>query len=409
MLNVSKMREMFPIYKNHPDLVYLDTSATSLKPRCVLDKMEEYYSNYGVNIHRGVYKLSYLATDEYDIAREKVAKFINAKFNEIVFKRNVSEALNFIALTYGEKYLQKGDVVITSELEHHSSVLPWMKLCERKGATLRYVPLDKEGRITIDNFKKVLDENVKVVALTYVSNVMGYITPIKEIIYLTEKLGGNCKFDIEAYKGLLNGNTRLVSIAHVSNVLGSTNPIKEIIDLAHQMNAKVVVDAAQAVAHFKVDVKDLDCDFLAFSSHKMMGPTGVGVLYGKKEILKTLDPLEYGGDMNDEVFLDDVTVKEIPYCFETGTPAIAEVLGLGKAIDFIEEIGFENIQKHCNELNEYAKEKLNATEINLGVFDTNDSAFNCYKSVGFEVVCVEKDAYQYNDESWNCVEMVLKK
>ena len=245
MLNVSKMREMFPIYKNHPDLVYLDTSATSLKPRCVLDKMEEYYSNYGVNIHRGVYKLSYLATDEYDIAREKVAKFINAKFNEIVFKRNVSEALNFIALTYGEKYLQKGDVVITSELEHHSSVLPWMKLCERKGATLRYVPLDKEGRITIDNFKKVLDENVKVVALTYVSNVMGYITPIKEII-----------------------------------------------DLAHQMNAKVVVDAAQAVAHFKVDVKDLDCDFLAFSSHKMMGPTGVGVLYGKKEILKTLDPLE---------------------------------------------------------------------------------------------------------------------
>lgn len=315
MLNVSKMREMFPIYKNHPDLVYLDTSATSLKPRCVLDKMEEYYSNYGVNIHRGVYKLSYLATDEYDIAREKVAKFINAKFNEIVFKRNVSEALNFVALTYGEKYLQKGDVVITSELEHHSSVLPWMKLCERKGATLRYVPLDKEGRITIDNFKKVLDENVKVVALTYVSNVMGYITPIKEII-----------------------------------------------DLAHQMNAKVVVDAAQAVAHFKVDVKDLDCDFLAFSSHKMMGPTGVGVLYGKKEILKTLDPLEYGGDMNDEVFLDDVTVKEIPYCFETGTPAIAEVLGLGKAIDFIEEIGFENIQKHCNELNEYAKEKLRAID-----------------------------------------------
>ena len=161
MLNVSKMREMFPIYKNHPDLVYLDTSATSLKPRCVLDKMEEYYSNYGVNIHRGVYKLSYLATDEYDIAREKVAKFINAKFNEIVFKRNVSEALNFIALTYGEKYLQKGDVVITSELEHHSSVLPWMKLCERKGATLRYVPLDKEGRITIDNFNDIKDTVTK--------------------------------------------------------------------------------------------------------------------------------------------------------------------------------------------------------------------------------------------------------
>lgn len=311
MFDVKEIRKMFPIYQNHPDLVYLDTGATALKPKCVLDKMDEYYEKYGVNIHRGVYKLSYVATDKYDEARYKVAHFINAKFEEIVFKRNVSEALNFIALTYGEKYLKKGDVVITSELEHHSSVLPWMKLCERKGATLRYVKLNEEGRITVSEFKKVLDNKVKIVALTYVSNVLGYITPIEEII-----------------------------------------------KLSHEVNAKVIVDAAQAVAHFKIDVKKLDCDFLAFSSHKMMGPTGVGVLYGKGEILKTIDPLEYGGDMNDEVCLDSVTVKEIPFCFETGTPAIAEVIGLGEAIDFIEKLGFDKINEHCDSLHKYALEKL---------------------------------------------------
>ena len=311
MFDVLEMRKLFPIYESHPDLVYLDTGATSLKPRCVLDKMNEYYSQYGVNIHRGVYRLSYQATDAYDIARSKVAKFLNADFEEIVFKRNVSEALNFIALTYGESNLKAGDVVITSELEHHSSVLPWMKLCEKKGAILRYVPLNDEGRITIENFKKVLDEKVKIVALTYVSNVMGYITPIKEII-----------------------------------------------ELAHQIGAKVVVDAAQAVAHFKVDVKELNADFLAFSAHKMMGPTGVGVLYGKKEILKKLQPLEYGGDMNDEVNLDSVTVKDIPFRFETGTPAIAEVLGLAEAIDFLENLGYDNIKNHCEELANYAKKRL---------------------------------------------------
>ncbi len=315
MFDVLKLRKMFPIYENHPDLVYLDTGATSLKPQCVLDKMNEYYQEYGVNIHRGVYHLSYLATNAYDEARQKCADFLNASFEEIVFKRNVSEALNFIALTYGEEYLQEGDVVITSELEHHSSILPWMKLCERKKASLRYVKLDSEGRITIDNFKKALDSKVKIVALTYVSNVLGYITPIKEIINLSHKIG-----------------------------------------------AKVIVDAAQAVAHFKVDVKDLDADFLAFSSHKMMGPTGIGVLYGKKEILKKIQPLEYGGDMNDEVCLDSVTIKEIPYCFETGTPAIAEAIGLGRAIDLINELGYDNIKSHCESLKKYALEKLKDIE-----------------------------------------------
>lgn len=310
-MGFENIREQFDIYKNNPGLVYLDTCATSLKPRCVLDKMDEYYKKYGVNIHRGVYNLSYIASSEYDKARSNVARFINSDFCEVIFKRNASEALNYVALTWGEANIKKGDVVLTSELEHHSQVLPWMKLCERKGAHLRYIKLNSEGRITFEEVEKAMDSKVKMVAITLVSNVMGYKTDIYDII-----------------------------------------------KLAHKYNSKVSVDASQAVAHFRIDVKEMDCDFLAFSGHKMMGPTGVGVLFGKKEILKNLSPLEYGGDMNDEVNLDSVTVKEIPYCFETGTPAIAEVLGLSRAIDFIEEIGFDNIKKHCSELHKYALSEL---------------------------------------------------
>lgn len=311
MLDALKIREDFPLYKNNPEICYLDNGATSLKPQVVIDKMNEYYSNYGVNIHRGVYQLSYKATDEFDIARSKVAKFINAKEEEIIFVRNASEALNLCALTYGEENIKPGDEIITCELEHHSSVLPWMMLVKRKGAHLKYIPLTSEGRITIENFKSVLTDKTKVVALTYVSNVMGYVTPLEEII-----------------------------------------------KICHERNVTVVVDAAQAVAHMKVDVEKLDCDFLAFSGHKMLGPTGVGVLYGKKKYLKKLSPLYYGGDMNEEVYLDKVDVKDIPSRFETGTPNIASVIGLGKAIDYLTEIGFENIHKHTLELYNYTMEKL---------------------------------------------------
>jgi len=315
VIDVKKIKEMFPIYKENPQLTYLDSCATSLKPQRVIDKMNEYYTHYGVNIHRGVYQLSYKASDEYDIARNKVAKFIHAEFEEVIFTRNASEALNLVALIYGERYLQEGDVVITSELEHHSSVLPWMKLCERKKAELKYIPLDEEGRITVSAFKKVLSEKVKVVALTYVSNVMGYITPIEEII-----------------------------------------------KLAHQYQAIVVVDAAQAVMHLNIDVKKIDADFLAFSGHKMLGPTGIGVLYGKKKMLQKLEPLLYGGDMNEEVNLGSVTVKEIPYRFETGTPAIAEVIGLGEAIDILESIGIETIHEYTMAIKNYALKGLLALE-----------------------------------------------
>lgn len=324
MLDVNKIRKMFPIYDKNPDLVYLDSCATSLKPQRTLVKMEEYYTQYGVNVHRGVYKLSYKASDEYDIAREKIARFINANFEEVIFTKNASNALNLIALTYGEKYLQEGDVVITSELEHHSSVLPWMRLCQKKKAILKYIPLNEEGRITVDSFKSILSDKVKVVALTYVSNVMGYITPIEKII-----------------------------------------------KLAHENKAVVIVDAAQAVTHMKVDVKALDVDFLAFSGHKMLGPMGIGVLYGKAKILNKLDPLEYGGDMNEEVTLNDVKVKDIPYRFEVGTPAIAEVIGLGEAVDILSGFGFDAIHEHTMKLKEYALEKLKKIK---GIIIYNETA-----------------------------------
>ena len=313
-MDIKEIRKQFPIYDNIPNLVYLDSGATALKPKCVLEKMNEYYSSYGVNIHRGVYSLSYQATDEYDKARDIVAKFINSDFKEVVFTKNVSDALNKICLML-ENNLNESDEVITSELEHHSSVLPWMKACERRNATLKYIPLNHEGRITVDNFKKVLTSKTKIVALTLVSNVMGYLTPIKEII-----------------------------------------------DLAHEVGAVVIVDAAQAIQHFSIDVKQLNCDFLAFSGHKAMGPTGIGVLYGKKKLLKTLQPIDFGGDMNEEVDLFNVEIKDIPYRFETGTPPIAEAIGLGKALEFINELGLENIHKQEKELHKYAIEKLEKIE-----------------------------------------------
>ncbi len=364
MLDVNQMKRMFPIYKENPELTYLDSCATSLKPQQVIDKMNEYYADYGVNIHRGVYKLSYKASDEYDMARNKVANFINAKFEEIIFTRNASEALNLVALTYGEKYLQENDIVITSELEHHSSVLPWMKLCERKKAQLKYIPLDKEGRITLSAFKGVLSEKVKVVALTYVSNVMGYITPIQEII-----------------------------------------------ELAHQYKAIVVVDAAQAVTHLKIDVKNMDADFLAFSGHKMFGPTGIGVLYGKEKTLNKLNPLLYGGDMNEEVSLDNVVIKDIPYRFETGTPAIAEAIGLGKAIDLLESIKVEAIHEHTMAVKNYALKGLMAIR---GVTVYNPTAETAIISFNIDGVHPHDAATMYDNDhialraGHHCAQLITK-
>lgn len=310
-MDINQLRKSIPLYQQNPNYAYLDTSATSLKPIEVLDKMQEYYTEYGVNIHRGVYGLCYKATHEYDMAREKIAKFIRASFEEVIFTRGTTSALNLVALSWGLEHIQEGDEIITSELEHNSSLLPWMQVAKKKGAKLVYIPLDEEGRITYESFAKVVTSKSKLLAITYISNVMGYMSPLEKII-----------------------------------------------QFARSKNIVSVIDAAQAAPHVEIDVKKLDCDFLAFSGHKMLGPTGVGVLYGKKEILKTMHALEYGGDMNVTVTKDTVTVKEAPYKFEAGTPMIAEAIGLGKAVEIIESIGLDTIMKHEKDLHEYALTKL---------------------------------------------------
>lgn len=315
MAELLNIKNDFPVLNNNPELSYLDTGATALKPKCVIDKIDEYYNQYGVNVNRGVYRLSYQATLEYEETRTLTAKFLNAKEKEIVFTKGASNGLNMVAMGYGMKYIEEGDEIITTELEHHSNVLPWMNVAKTKKATLKYIELDSTGRITIEGFKRAITEKSKVLVITYVSNVMGYITPLKEII-----------------------------------------------KIAHEHNIVVVVDAAQAVPHMKIDVKELDCDFLAFSAHKMMGPTGFGILYGKYKYLKKTDPVEYGGDMIDIVEKYESTYKDAPYKFETGTPPISEAIAFKEAIKYIESIGYERIQEHEQLLLNYAKEKLKDIE-----------------------------------------------
>jgi cysteine desulfurase/selenocysteine lyase len=293
----------FGVLNHHPNLVYLDSCATTLKPVQMLDKMNEYYNEYGVNIHRGVYYLSYKATEEFENARTAVANFINASVEEIVFTKGTTSALNLVASSFGMNLIQEDDEIITSELEHHSSLLPWMHVAKTKKARLVYVPLDQEGRITIDNLKKVITKKTKIIALTYISNVLGYITPIKEIISYAKELG-----------------------------------------------IITVVDAAQAAPHIKIDVKALDCDFLAFSAHKMLGPTGLGILYGKYQLLKDMEPIDFGGDMNDNVNKYDVVYKDAPFRFEGGTPPIAEAVAFQASLQYLESVGLDQIHTHSNQL-----------------------------------------------------------
>lgn len=364
MAELLHIKKDFPVLNNHPELAYLDTGATALKPKCVIDKLNEYYTQYGVNVNRGVYTLSYQATMEYEETRTLTAKFLNAREKEIVFTKGASNGLNMVALGFGMDYIQEGDEILTSELEHHSNVLPWMNVAKKKNATLKYIELDSTGRITIEAFQKAITSKTKVIAITYVSNVMGYITPIKEMI-----------------------------------------------KIAHEKGIIVVVDAAQAVPHMKIDVQDLDCDFLAFSAHKMMGPTGFGILYGKYKYLKKMNPIEYGGDMIDIVEKDSAIPKDPPYKFETGTPPVAEAIAFKEAIRYIEAIGYEKIHQHEQTLLNYTKEKLSKIKgitIYNPTAETGIIAFNINKAHPHDAATIFDENHVALRAGHHCAQLITK-
>ena len=335
-LDVNKIREDFEILDksmNGKPLVYLDSAATALKPKAVLDAMEKYHTTASANVHRGVYKISNEATEMYEGARKTVADFINAASERaIVFTKGATSALNLVAMSYGLHNLKPGDEILTSELEHHSSFLPWQNVAKVTGATLKFIPLTEEGRLTVENFKSVLTANTKVVALNHVSNVMGYISPIKEIC-----------------------------------------------ELAHSENAVVVVDAAQSAPHLEIDVQALNCDFLALTGHKIYGPTGIGVLYGKFDLLNAMEPVEFGGEMIDIVDFNGSTFKDAPFRFEAGTPPIASAIGLAAGMNYIRNLGWDKVRQHELELRDYALEQMSKIE-GLNIFnratDTGIISFN---------------------------------
>ncbi len=321
-------------------LVYLDNAATTQKPQMVIDAIAEAYSHWNANVHRGVHHLSQVATQKHEEAREKVAQLIHAQSSEeIIFTKGTTDSLNMLARSLGDAMLHEGDEIIVSQLEHHSNIVPWQMLCERKKATLKVIPLRED-----------------------------------------------LSLDTEAFKGLLSDKTRLVSAAHVSNVLGIVNPVEEIIRLAHERGVPVCVDGAQSVPHLAIDVQQLDCDFLVFSAHKMYGPTGLGILYGKKEWLDQLPPAEGGGEMIEHVSFEKTTYNVLPYKFEAGTPNYVGSHAFGKAIDYVQEIGLEHIAEHEHELAKYLESQLallpNLRVYAAGLPKAGAVSFNVYREDG---------------------------
>jgi cysteine desulfurase/selenocysteine lyase len=318
-LNIEKIRQDFPILKRKVSggkpLVYLDNAATTQKPLAVIDAIHNYYMNYNSNIHRAVHQLAEEATLEFEKTREKVAKFINARSTEeIIFTRNATEALNLVAYSWGRSNVNRGDAIVITEIEHHSNIVPWQILTSEKRAKLEYVGTDDNGYLKLEEYVKYLDSNKKEV--------------------------------------------KLVSVSHMSNVLGTIIPVNDIIKMSHEKGIPVLVDGAQSVPHMPVDVQKMDCDFMAFSAHKMLGPTGVGILYVKKEILEKMPPFIGGGDMIKEVHKYETRYNDLPYKFEGGTPNIADVIGFAAAIDYLNKIGMDKVREHEVELTEYALDKI---------------------------------------------------
>jgi cysteine desulfurase/selenocysteine lyase len=315
--DVARVREDFPILKQEVHgrpLVYLDNAATSQKPQVVIDAITRYYAEQNANVHRGVHYLSQLATREYEDARVKIQRFINAaESHEIIYTRGATESINLVSQSYGRKFVHEGDEIIISTLEHHSNIVPWQLLCEQTGAKLRVIPINDDGELLMDEFAQMLSNRVKMVA-----------------------------------------------VAHLSNALGTINPVKRIIELAHSRDIPVLLDGAQAAPHLKVDVRELDCDFYAFSGHKMCGPTGIGVLYGKSHWLESMPPFMGGGDMIALVTFEKTTYNTLPYKFEAGTPNIEGAIGLGVAVEYLNGVGLDRIAAYEHELLDYATEIIGA-------------------------------------------------
>ena len=356
-------REDFPIIKNNPELIYFDNGATTLKPKCMIDATSEYYEKYSANAHRGDYDISLKVDMAYEGVREEVAKFINAEKNEIVFTSGSTEALNEVAFGYFKNRLNSNDEILISYAEHASNVLPWFRVQAETGCKLNFIPLDENEHITLENVMKTITENTKVISLAYITNVIGDIRPIKEIV-----------------------------------------------EYAHSKNILVVVDGAQSVPHIKTDVKDLDVDFLAFSAHKMMGPTGVGVLYGKYELLKGMVPLMYGGGMNEKFDSPEcVELKDVPTRFEAGTPNIAGVIGFGSVINYINNIGIDNIYKHEIELKDYCISKMKEIP-HINIISNSDSGIVTFNVDGIfpQDVAVYLNKYHICVRAGNHCAKILK-
>jgi cysteine desulfurase/selenocysteine lyase len=319
MFDVKAIRQDFPILHqkvNGKPLVYLDNSASSQKPLSVIEAMDNYYRQYNANVHRGIYYISEKASDAYETARKKVGRFINARsWREVIFTRNATESINLVAYTWGQANIKAGDVILTSEMEHHANLVPWQQLAARTGATVKYMPVDERGCL-----------------------------------------------DMAAFDALLTAEVKLVAITQMSNTLGTLTPIGDIVQKAHAVGALVLLDGAQAVPHMPTDVQAFDCDFLAFSGHKMLGPTGIGVLWGRKEILAEMPPFMTGGDMIKRVTYECSDWNDLPWKFEAGTPSIAEAIGLGYAVDYLNEVGMHNVRQHEIALTTYALNRLNQVE-----------------------------------------------
>ena len=319
MFDINKIREDFPILGREVygrPLVYLDNAATTQKPRCVVEAITDEYYNVNANVHRGVHYLSQQATDLHEAAREKVRLFINARStNEIIFTRGTTESLNLVVSSFCDGMMQEGDEVIVSVMEHHSNIVPWQLQAAKKGISIRVIPMTDEGELRLDEYEKLFTER-----------------------------------------------TKIVSVTHVSNVLGTVNPVEEMIRIAHEHGVPVMVDGAQSTPHFAVDVQAMDCDFFAFSGHKMYGPTGIGVLYGKEEWLDRLPPYQGGGEMIESVSFEKTVFEHLPFKFEAGTPDYVATTGLAKAIDYMTAVGMDNIQRHERELTEYAMQRLSEVE-----------------------------------------------